>query len=217
MLVSFNWLKEFVEIDRTAYQVADLLTMGGIEIENVTPVGQGLGKVVTARIEEIAVHPQSDKLSLAKISLGDDSITVVCGAPNIRVGQVVPYVPPGATLPSGMEIEGREIKGVFSPGMICSEKELGIGDDASGILILNAALQAGLPLPTALPFVEDFMLEASITPNRGDCLSVLGIARDVAALSGTTWSVPRFLIEEGPVKIDERASIEVPDFDLCPR
>ncbi len=217
MLVSFNWLREFVEVDRPASEVAELLTMGGIEIEGVTPVGQGLDKVITVRIEEITPHPKADKLTLARINIGDRDVTVVCGAPNIRVGQVVPYAPPGCALPSGIEIAGRTIKGVFSPGMICSEKELGLGEDASGILILNESVPVGLALPTALPFVEDFILEASVTPNRGDCLSVLGIARDVAALSGTTWRIPDFQIQEGPTRIEERAGIEVPDFDLCPR
>ncbi len=217
MLVSFNWLKEFVEIDRSAEETADLLTMGGIEVDAVTHVGRGLDKVLTARIEAIAPHPASAKLSLARISLGNRETEVVCGAPNIRVGQIVPYAGPGMVLPSGMEIAEREIKGISSPGMLCSEKELELGDDASGILVLGEDVKIGVPLPQALPYIEDSILEVSITPNRGDCLSVLGIAREVAALTGRPWKIPEFALEEGPVRIQDRASIDVPDYDLCPR
>lgn len=217
MLVSFNWLKEFVEIDLSAEEVGDLLTMGGIEVEAVTRVGEGLDKILTARIEEIALHPKSDKMSLAKISLGNEVLTVVCGAPNIEVGQIVPYAPPGSVLPSGMEIKEATIKGVSSPGMICSEKELDLGEDASGILIFAEGTKVGIPITVAYPLIDDFILETSVTPNRGDCLSILGTAREVAALTGRPWRIPEFTIEEGSVSIHDRARIEVPDFDLCPR
>lgn len=217
MLVSLNWLKEFVEIDRSAEEIADLLTMGGIEVEAITHVGQGLDKVVTARIEGITPHPASEKLRLARISLGKREVEVVCGASNIRVGQIVPYAEPGAVLPSGLEIVEREIKGIASPGMLCSEKELELGDDASGILVLEEGVKIGIPLTKAFPLIEDAVLETSVTPNRGDCLSVLGIAREVAALTGRPWKVPSFRVEEGPVRIEDRAAIEVPDYDLCPR
>ncbi|MFH1113360.1 MAG: phenylalanine--tRNA ligase subunit beta [Pseudomonadota bacterium] len=217
MLVSFNWLKEFVEIDLTAEETADLLTMGGIEVEGITRVGEGLAKILTARIEEITPHPKSDKLSLTRISLGDREVTVVCGAPNVRVGQVVPYSPPGAVLPSGMEIKEAEIKGVLSPGMICSEKELGLGEDASGILVLGKETPPGVPITRAYPLIEDYILETSVTPNRGDCLSILGTAREVAALLGRPWKVPEFTIEESAVGVHERTSVEVRDHDLCHR
>ncbi|MDQ7781536.1 MAG: phenylalanine--tRNA ligase subunit beta [Desulfomonilaceae bacterium] len=217
MLVSFNWLKEFVEIDLPAEEVADLLTMSGIEVEGVTPAGQGLDKVLTARIEEVTPHPKSEKLSLTRISLRDREVTVVCGAPNVQVGQIVPYCPPGCVLPSGMEIKETKIKGVASPGMICSEKELGLGEDASGILVFEEGTKVGVPLTDAYPLVEDYILETSVTPNRGDCLSILGIAREVAALLGRPWKVPTFAIQESEIGVHERTSIEVPDADLCLR
>jgi len=132
MRVSLNWLKEMVDIDLPAEQVADLLTMSGLEVENVIHVGQGLDTVVTARIGEIRPHPSGGNLSLAELLVGDHNVAVVCGAPNIRVGQTVAYAGPGSVLPSGMEITERTIKGVLSPGMICSEKELDLGEDASG-------------------------------------------------------------------------------------
>jgi phenylalanyl-tRNA synthetase beta chain len=217
MLVSFNWLKEFVEIDLSAEEIGDLLTMGGIEVEAVTRVGQGLDKILTARIEEIAPHPKSDTLHLATISPGNGVVTVVCGAPNIEKGQIVPYAPPGSVLPSGMEIKEATIKGVVSPGMICSEKELDLGEDASGILVFEEGTKVGVPITDAYPLIDDYILETSVTPNRGDCLSILGTAREVAALTGRPWKIPEFTIEEGSVRIGDRASIEVPDFDLCPR
>jgi phenylalanyl-tRNA synthetase beta chain len=217
MLVSFNWLKEFVEIDRSADEIAELLTMGGIEVEGVTRVGHTLDKVFTARITGIEPHPATDKLSVTRISLGDREESVVCGAPNIQVGQIVPYCAPGAALPSGLEIAEREIRGVRSPGMICSEKEIDLGEDASGILVFDEEVPLGLPLAEALPFIDDCILETSVTPNRGDCLSVLGTAREVAALLGVPWKVPEFVIEEGPLPISARARIDVPDADLCPR
>jgi phenylalanyl-tRNA synthetase beta chain len=217
MLVSFNWLKEFVEIDRSAEEIADLLTMGGIEVEGITREGEGLDKVFTARIVEITPHPAVEKLSLARISLDSREVTVVCGAPNIEVGQIVPYVGPGAVLPSGFEISEREIHGVRSPGMICSEKELELGEDEAGILIFDPETPVGLPLSQAIPDVSDSVLETSITPNRGDCLSILGTAREVAALLGKPWKIHDIPLEEGGVSIHERARIEVPDYDLCPR
>jgi phenylalanyl-tRNA synthetase beta chain len=217
MLVSLNWLKEFVDIDISANDIAEALTMGGIEVESVTHVGKELSEVLTARVQEITEHPSASKLRLVKIDLGGRGLTVVCGAPNVEVGQIVPYAGPGVILPSGFVIEAREIKGVSSPGMLCSEKELGLGDDASGLLVLDASLKAGLPLTTALPFVEDFILETSVTPNRGDCLSVLGTARDLAALLGKPWTFPEFKIEESDVDINDKIVIEVPDYDLCPR
>jgi phenylalanyl-tRNA synthetase beta chain len=217
MLVSLNWLKEFVEIEESAEEIADLLTMGGAEVESIAHVGTGLGKVLTAEITDIKPHPLTEKLSLVRVSLGDRDVEVVCGATNIRGGQIVPYAPAGATLPSGLELTEREIKGVRSAGMLCSEKELDLGDDASGILVLEPDTRVGLPLPEALPFVEDAILETSVTPNRGDWLSILGTAREVAALLGRPWKKPQFQLTEGPITITERARIDVPDYDLCPR
>ncbi len=217
MLVSVNWLKEFVDVDLSVEEVADLLTMGGIEVEGITHVGRDLQGIVTAKIEDIAPHPSSEKLSLAGISLGKNKARVVCGAPNIQVGQIVPYAPPGAVLPSGERMEEKEIRGVLSPGMLCSEKELDLGDDASGILVLEAETPVGLPLPQSLPFIEDSILTTSVTPNRGDCLSILGTAREVAALSDKKWRVPEVDLRAEPAEIKSKITIEVPDVDLCPR
>lgn len=217
MLVSFNWLKEFVEIDQSPAEIAEALTMGGIEVEAVTRAGDSLHRVYTAKIEDISAHPSAEALSLARISLGDRMETVVCGAPNIQVGQIVPYAAPGAVLPSGLEIAERSIKGVRSPGMICSARELDLGDDASGVLVFEPGTKPGLLLTDALPIIDDWVLDVSITPNRGDCLSILGIAREVAALTNRPWRVPDVRTEDSPVHIRDKMTIEVPDADLCPR
>ncbi len=171
MLVSYNWIKEFVEIEESAERVAEILTMGGIEVESVIRTGAGLETVLTARVDKIVAHPKSEKLSLVTVSLGNRVEEVVCGAPNVREGQVVAYAVPGTVLPSGTKIVEREILGAKSPGMICSEKELGLGEDASGILALDTGLTLGVAIAAAMPFIEDFILETSVTPNRGDCLS----------------------------------------------
>lgn len=217
MLVSLNWLKEFVDIDQSASDVAEALTMGGIEVEAVTHVGKELSRILTAKVEEITDHPSASKLHLVKIDLGGRGLTVVCGAPNVEVGQIVPYAGPGVTLPSGDAIEEREVRGITSAGMLCSEKELVLGDDASGLLVLDPNLKVGIPLTEALPFIEDFILETSVTPNRGDCLSVLGTARDLAALLGKSWKIPEYALEESDREIHDKIAIEVPDYDLCPR
>ena len=217
MLVSYNWLKEFVDIELSPQETADLLTMGGVEVEGVTPVGQGLEKIFTAKVEEVSPHPSADKLTLVRISLGDREETVVCGAPNVKVGQLVPYAAPGVTLPSGLEISARKVRGVMSPGMICSERELELSDDHSGILELDPEGPVGASLTDAFPFIEDYILETGVTPNRGDCLSILGTAREVAALTGKQWRLPEFDIEEDPESIHDNMVIEVPDADLCLR
>ncbi|MGB9616267.1 MAG: phenylalanine--tRNA ligase subunit beta, partial [Desulfomonilaceae bacterium] len=217
MLISFNWLKEFVDIDHDVEEVSQILTMGGIEVENIAEVGRGLGDVITARIEHVSVHPHAPKLTLVTLDTGGEKRTVVCGAPNVREGQIVAYCPAGGALPSGLRLEERVIKGVPSPGMICSEKELELGDDESGILELEPDTRIGAALPKALPYVEDFVMEVSITPNRGDCLSVLGVARELAALTDKKWRMPSFTMEESAPTAADMVRVEVPDADLCPR
>ena len=190
MLVSLNWLKEFVETDKTAYEIADHLTMGGIEVESVSHVGENLKTVFTARILNINPHPNASQLNLVKIDLADRTEEVVCGAPNVMVGTTVAFASVGTELPGGDTVARREIKGIVSPGMLCSEKELGLGEDASGLLVFDPDTPIGLSLTSAMDFIEDFILETSVTPNRGDCLSILGVARELAALIGCPYKKP---------------------------
>ncbi|MGC8658562.1 MAG: phenylalanine--tRNA ligase subunit beta [Desulfomonilaceae bacterium] len=217
MLVSLNWLKEFVDINITPNEVAEVLTMGGIEIESLNRVGSELKSCFTAKIENVYAHPKSDKLKLVDINIGSRTETVVCGAPNVRAGLVVAYAPDGANLASGIKVSRLTIKGVESRGMLCSEKELGLGEDASGLLVFDRATPVGVPLTEAFPDVEDVILEVSITPNRGDCLSILGVAREIAALTGVSVRMPQFAVLESDQKAKDHLVIEVPDYDLCPR
>ena len=217
MLVSLNWLKEFVNIDIGPEEVAHILTMGGIEVEALKYEGIDLKTCLTARIDRLTQHPSSEKLNIAEIDLGDRVEKVVCGAPNSRQGQIVAYAPDGSNLPGGIEVCRRNIKGIESPGMLCSEKELGLGEDSAGILIFDENTPVGVPLSEAFPEIEDVILEVSITPNRGDCLSMVGLAREVAALTCVDLINRDFELEESSVDIRDKLVVEVPDFDLCPR
>lgn len=217
MLASYNWLKELVEIEESPEEIADKLTMAGCEVEGIEHVGKELGEFLTASIVDVSSHPSGGKLKLVRISLGDRNKIVVCAAPNIEVGQIAPYAPVGSVLADGTEIGMREIKGIQSPGMLCSEKELGLGEDASGILILDGRSKAGAPLTEAMPFIEDHIFEIGITPNRGDCLSMLGIAREVAAITKRELKVPEAAEVEDSDATAKMIKIELPDPHLCPR
>ncbi|MGD9818271.1 MAG: phenylalanine--tRNA ligase subunit beta [Desulfomonilaceae bacterium] len=217
MLVSLIWLKEFVENDKTAFEIAEHLTMGGIEVESVNHVGGGLNGVFTAKILEKSPHPAVDKLCIVKVDLSDRTEEVVCGAPNVQVGDITAFASVGAELPCGITVSVRQIKGIESKGMLCSEKELGLGEDASGILILEPGIPVGLPLTSALNYIDDFILETSVTPNRGDCLSILGVARELAALINARCKKPQFEIVESDDAIDTKLEIELWDPQLCPR
>lgn len=217
MLVSLNWLKEFVETDKTAYEIADHLTMGGTEVESVTHVGGNFKTVYTARVLDINPHPNGAFLNIVKIDLGDRVEQVVCGAPNVSVGATVAFASVGTELDGGLKVDHREIKGISSPGMLCSERELGLGDDSSGLLLFDSNIPIGAPLTSAMDFIDDFILETSVTPNRGDCLSILGIARELSALTDCAYRKPAFELVECEESIASLLSVECQDPDLCPR
>lgn len=211
MKVPLNWLKEYVDIEISVEKLADLLTMAGLEVEEVIYPFSYLDKVVTGRIHKIKPHPNADKLRICVIDTGKNHYEVVCGAPNIKEGLIIPLALPGCTLPSGLEVSSTEIRGIDSWGMLCSEKELGLGDDHSGIYTLSEA-----PLGKSLNHVLDLdhaVLDIAITPNRGDCLSILGIAREVAALTEKKVRYPQYeIIEEGePIFKDAKVTIKDPD------
>ncbi|MGC8602376.1 MAG: phenylalanine--tRNA ligase subunit beta, partial [Desulfomonilaceae bacterium] len=217
MLVSLNWLKEFVDVNIEPEKMANMLTMGGIEVESLKHLGSELKMCLTAKIQKILPHPNSDKLKIVRIDARTKTLEVVCGAPNAQEGQIVAYAPEGAILQSGIKISHMSIKGIASPGMLCSEKELGLGEDSSGLLIFDEDTEVGVPLPQAFRDIEDVLFEISVTPNRGDCLSILGVAREIAALTGKSVRLPVFDLRESNRDINDELVIEVPDFDLCPR
>ncbi len=216
MKVSLNWLKDYVEIRMDPKELAHLLTMAGLEVEGATPIGEGFDKVVVAEILSIRKHPNADRLSLVDAKTHQQSYSVVCGATNIKVGQKVPLALVGARLPNGIEIKRSKIRGVLSEGMLCSEIELGLSQEASGIMILLPQLSLGTELAEALG-LKDTVLDISITPNRPDCLCVIGVAREIAALTRQRMRYPLPSLSDRGEEIHQKTSVTILDRDLCPR
>ncbi len=190
MKFSENWLRELVDIQADRAQLAHALTMAGLEVEDLTVLGEGLAGVVVAEIVGAEKHPEADRLQVCKVSAGQgEPLQIVCGAPNARVGIKVPLATVGAKLPGGIEIKAAKLRGVESFGMLCSAKELGIDADASGLLELPLDAPVGQPLADYLG-LPDASIELKLTPNRPDCLGLLGLAHDVAALFGSAVKVP---------------------------
>ena len=218
MLVPLKWLREMVDCDLTAQELSDLLTNSGLEVDGVIERHSGLNKVITAKLVEVAPHPNADRLRLATVDCGGGRTeTVVCGAPNLTVGMITPLAQLGAKLgEDGQEVSKVKIRGVQSCGMLCSERDLGLSNDHSGLMVLNPGLEPGRELAEVLE-LETQVLEVSITPNRGDALSILGVARDVAALVGAELKLPPCEPKEQQPGIEGQAVIEVLDAKACPR
>lgn len=216
MLVSLKWLKDYVDIDLKAEKLAERLTMSGLEVESVKEIQPEFNGVVTAKIISVKPHPNADKLSLCEVTDGKKKYPVVCGAKNIKAGDIVPLAKVGATIPGGYTIKSSVLRGETSEGMLCSEAELAIGEEASGIMQLPRDMKLGKPLEKALD-LEDTVFDISITPNRADCLSVIGIAREVAALTGKKIKMPKVNIKETSENIKSLTSVKIMDAELCPR
>jgi phenylalanyl-tRNA synthetase beta chain len=214
MLLSLNWLREFVPYEGDADTLAHRLTMLGLEVEEVGNPFAALAPIVVGHVVERAAHPSSDHLSVCKVDIGTGEILdIVCGAPNVATGQKVPVAPVGTVMPGGLEIKKAKLRGHPSCGMICSVRELGLGDGHDGIMVLDPALVPGTPISEALG-LDQVVLDVSITPNRADCLSVLGLAREVAAAFGLPLTVPPANLVES-VDAFTNFSIE-PDPTRCP-
>ena len=216
MKVSLNWIKDFVEIQIGLKELVNLLTMAGLEVEETVSVGEGFEKVVVAEIQSVRRHPNADRLSLVEVNTPQGNHSIVCGATNIKAGQKVPLALVGARLPNGMEIKKSKIRGVSSEGMLCSETELGLGKDASGIMILSPSVALGVDLGEALG-LKDTLLDISITPNRPDCLCVIGVAREIAALTHQKLKYPFLSLSDRGEEIHQKTSVTILDPDLCPR
>jgi phenylalanyl-tRNA synthetase beta chain len=188
MRISLSWLAAYVPLP-PAEELARRLTAVGLEVEAVERVGAALDGVVAARIVSAEPHPQADKLTVTRVDAGGEPQQVVCGARNWKVGDVVPLATPGTTLPGGARIERATLRGVDSAGMLCSEKELGLAEEAGGLLLLPGDAVPGTPVARVLG-IEDVVLEVNVTPNRPDALSHVGIAREVAAATGRKVTVP---------------------------
>ena len=216
MKISLDWLSQYVDITERPADLADMLTMAGFEVEAVTDPYEHLGDIVIAAIRDITVHPDADRLSCCSVDTGGATLRIICGAPNIKTGMNVPCALPGTLLPTGTRVETGTIRGQVSEGMLCSEAELGLGPDASGIMPINDAIPPGTPLTEALG-LSDTIFEIGLTPNRPDCLSYTGIAREVAALCGATLKRPVPVIKESPPDIHALTSVTIENPDMCPR
>ncbi|HOI73323.1 MAG TPA: phenylalanine--tRNA ligase subunit beta [Syntrophales bacterium] len=215
MKVSLKWLKDYVDFDLPAQELADRLTMAGLEVDALEEKRADFSGVVVARIVSAKRHPDADKLSLCEASIGDRTLPIVCGAPNVREGILVPLATVGAVIPGGYTIKLTKIRGQVSEGMFCSEEELGIGSDNTGIMVLPDELIPGMPLDQALD-LTDTVLDVGVTPNRSDCLSIVGIAREVAAITGKSLRCPAIAVPESEEKVSDVTSVTILDPDLCP-
>jgi len=216
LLVSYNWLQEYVNIEAPPDELSHRLTMAGLEVSNLACVGEEFEKIRVAKIEEVSPHPNADKLSICRIHDGKETHSIVCGAQNMKAGDNVAFAPVGTRLPNGLKIKAAKIRGITSEGMLCSEEELKLEEKSAGIMILPSEAALGKDLASALG-LKDYVLEIDLTPNRADCFSMLGVAREVAALFDATLSLPEVTVEEGEEDLREfiDVSIEAPDF--CPR
>ncbi len=217
MRIPLSWLADFVSWSGMASALADRLTMAGLAVESIEEVGAVDPRVRVGRLVALEPHPGADDLLVCQVDLGTKGrVTVVSGAPRLAVGQLVPVALPGARLPGGRETAAAQIRGVESGGMLCSEAELGLGDDASQVLVLPGDAAPGTSL-VELPGVADIVLEVEVTPNRGDWLSILGVAREVAALTGTRLRHPRPRPRESGPPAAQGVAVRVEAPDLCPR
>lgn len=218
MKVSYEWLKEYVDLEVTPEELADLLWMSGTEVEKVDRPGAGVKGVVVASVVEVSPHPNADKLRLAVVDDGSVRRTVVCGAPNLAAGMKSALALPGARLPrvSSSELRKAKIRGVESDGMLVSAAELGISEDHSGIIELEQEAQVGLDVSEVLP-VDDAILDLEITPNRPDCMCMVGIAREVAAVSGARLRMPGVVTGAAGRPVEELVTIKIEDPEGCPR
>jgi phenylalanyl-tRNA synthetase beta chain len=220
--VSYKWLQEFVEIDISPGELADRLTLAGVTVEGIAEPGAGIEKVITGRIESIEPHPNADKLVVTRVNTGAEELQIITAATNVRAGDVIPVAVEGARLAGGLVIKRAKLRGVESRGMMCSGQELGINpktmpaDEANGIMILPPGTPLGKDAKELLG-LDDYILELDLTPNRGDCLSVLGVAREAAALLGRQCRVPQPVFPELEETIADQARVEIEAVDLCRR
>ncbi len=215
MKVSVNWLRSFVEFDETPEQIAERITFGAFELEGVEKIQRHLRGLVAGKILESKKHPKADKLTVTKVDVGGEVLTIVCGAPNCREGLLVPVAKPGVKL-GETTVESREIRGVASQGMILSEREMGLTDDHSGVLVFDDSMSVGQKLDD-LVADEDTILDFEITVNRPDALSHLGIAREVAAYLRKPLHLPSFDVQEVKQPASDRVRVEIAAPEQGPR
>ena len=211
MKFSVNWLREFVDLPKNPEEIAELLTRAGIETKNIETRGVKIDNVIVSQITASSRHPNADRLTVCEVDDGTGAKRqIVCGATNYKVGDKIPLALPGAKLPNGIEIRKSKLRGVESEGMLCSPIELGLGEDASGLLILSPHAKIGAPIADLFP--ADTILDVEITPNRGDLLSHFGLAREIAALSGKKL---KSMAREAKIEI-KKSGVTIASTRECP-
>lgn len=217
MNVTLNWLKNYINFEFSPSELADRLTMLGVEVESIKQLGAELEGVIVGSVTSIRPHPNADKLVLCQVDTGGtEALQIVCGAPNAREGMLAPVATIGATLPVGLTIKRAKLRGETSEGMLCSEKELGLSEDAAGLMELSTDIPVGTPLSRALG-LDDVVFELEITPNRPDCLSLIGIAREIRAETGNLLKLPTVDLQESNINVRDLTSVTIDAPDLCPR
>ncbi len=217
MNVTLNWLKNYIDFELSPSELADRLTMLGVEVESVKQLGAELEGVVVGSVGSIKPHPNADKLVLCQVDIGEtEELQIVCGAPNVREGMLAPVATIGATLPIGLTIKRAKLRGETSHGMLCSEKELGLSEDTAGLMELPTDLSLGTSISAALG-LDDVVFELEITPNRPDCLSLIGVAREIRAETGNALKLPQVDFNEDETDTQEITSVTIEAPDLCPR
>lgn len=216
MIISLSWLQDYVAVDMPVDRLSHQLTMTGLEVDAVHDRYAYLEKVVVGRITETAPHPNADRLKLCTVQAGERSYQIVCGAPNAAPQMLAPLALPGCELPSGMTVSEGNIRGQHSQGMLCSQAELGLGPDTAGLMVLSGDLTPGQPLNQALK-LSDAVIEIGLTPNRADCLSLLGVAREIAGFQGQRIKKARIRLPKGHGRIQEMTSVQIQAPDHCPR
>jgi len=216
MKLSEQWLREWVNPNKTREALSAELTLSGLEVESILPVSEKFSNVVVGLVVEVEKHPEADRLKVCKVNIGkSELLTIVCGAPNVRPDMKVPVALQGAVLPNNITIKRSKIRNVVSEGMLCSPVELGISDESAGLLELPQDAVLGQSIWEYFNF-SDFVIEVAVTPNRGDCLSVLGLAKEIAALTESELTHPIDMSPVPPV-ISDQLTIELDEPEGCPR
>ncbi len=222
MKVLLSWLQEFAPgIDGDPVELGEKLSALGLAVEEMTITGQGLDGIVLAKVLELSPHPDADKIQIVQVDSGDGQpLQVCCGAFNMTVGDLIPFATVGTTMPNGMEIGVRKMRGQESNGMCCSATEIGLGDDSDGIMLLTDTADealVGQPITTALGMESDVLYDLEVNANRPDAMSVAGVARDLAAVMGVPFSYPDYSVERTDEDATSVASVEIVDPELCGR
>jgi len=213
MIISEQWLRDWVRVELDADEIADCLTNAGLEVDGVTSLGGSIDNLVVGRILQVSKHPDADRLNITKVDTGSEQLDIVCGASNVRVDLVVAVATIGAKLPNGLKIKKAKVRGVESNGMLCSASELGLEEDSAGLIELDADAEIGQRVDEYLQ-LDDRLIDIDLTPNRGDCLSVQGVARELKVLADGDYHP--LDVEAISPSVDAKVEIEVNDDTACP-